>query len=198
MVRAVREQHGYYPDPERPGMLRWWTGNRWLDNWRPGTEAIIHAPSGGVTSSAAPRGVGCFGFVLIVGLIVAALLVGTIVVDSSLNAESQGDPGAASPPDGYAAVTNGVAWRWGDFGQAATECGGLEPCRYLEVLAQTDCPTGLYAEANIIDADTDTVVGYTNQHLGSLANGQAARLEMYVGGTGALRLRTELTRVSCT
>jgi hypothetical protein len=83
-----------------------------------------------------------------------------------------------------------VAWRWTN-----DRCStSFTYCWTMQVISETGCPTGLYAEVNILQGDT--IVGFSNDLLGSLPPGQKAKLEFRdFGGSGQKTAR--LTTFNC-
>jgi hypothetical protein len=92
-------------------------------------------------------------------------------------------------PKGFNLLNN-VAWKW-TKGACTTSFGY---CWTMEVISDTGCPNGLYAEVNI--SQGDTIVGYSNDVLGSLPPMQKAKLEFRdFGGSGTKS--AQLTKFNC-
>lgn len=92
-------------------------------------------------------------------------------------------------PKGYSPFGE-TAWKWTN-----ESCGYSSGyCWTIRVIAQTGCPNGLYAEVNLLQGNT--VVGYTNDSLGSLPPGQTAKLEFVSFGGSGTKSAT-LTKINC-
>ena len=77
-----------------------------------------------------------------------------------------------APSTGYALpVMDGIAYKWAEN----PDCDYFD-CFGMTIRADTvSCPGGVYAEINLLDAD-GTVVDYGNDLVGSLVQGQKAKL----------------------
>ncbi|CAB4969351.1 MAG: hypothetical protein F2840_15945 [Actinobacteria bacterium] len=68
-------------------------------------------------------------------------------------------------------VMNGIAYKWAKN----PDCDYFS-CFGMTIRAESvSCSDGVYAEVNLLDAD-GTVVGYSNDTVGSLSQGQKAKL----------------------
>jgi len=76
-------------------------------------------------------------------------------------------------PAGFSDAGVGIAFRFADD----PVCDGSVRCSQVEVYAYQDCPSMVYIEANLIDGD-DRVVGYANDTLGSLSEGQTGLMTL--------------------
>lgn len=95
---------GWYPDPDRPGGVRWWNGNDWTDDQPPQPSASTPAPSSGPASETAPksrRGLAIAGIVVGAVLLVGA---GVVVGLSLLNREAPAQTAASPSPTKEAEV----------------------------------------------------------------------------------------------
>lgn len=54
--QKTKAKAGWYPDPKRPGEIRRWDGNAWVDEWRPESE-----------SESGPASLMMLGFFIMVG-----------------------------------------------------------------------------------------------------------------------------------
>lgn len=164
---------GWYPDPNHPGMERWWGATAWGPEMR-------RAPK--PRKKRTPW--------IIAGSIVAGLVLFVALVAS---AAQQGATQQAAPniPDGYSGVINGVAWQW-DNGDADTLCNGLT-CGVVQVKTQTNCDE-VYVEANLVDS-AGNVIGFTNGVSGALTDGQTAKITMLYSNPEASTLK--LTKLEC-
>ncbi|MGI8392479.1 hypothetical protein [Leucobacter sp. W1038] len=92
-------------------------------------------------------------------------------------------------PPGFEDTGAGVAIRF-----VADPVCELGRCSQIEAIALRDCRNALYVEANVLNA-AGTIVGYTNDLLGSVRKGEKAVLTLNAfSDTGT---RIELTDVSC-
>jgi hypothetical protein len=61
---------GWYPDPSRPGTLRWWDGNQWSDQFAPAPPPVYVGQTEGLAIAALITGV--------VGIPVVPLVLGVM------------------------------------------------------------------------------------------------------------------------
>ena len=81
---------------------------------------------------------------------------------------------SSAHPTDYTGWTedDNVAWRWVDD----PNCDNYD-CWQINVISRSGCPDGLYVEMNLFD-NSDVVIDYTNDSLGSLPKGQVAVLTL--------------------
>ena len=85
---------------------------------------------------------------------------------------------------------DGIAYQWADN----PDCGYFG-CFGMTVRADdADCPNGFYAEINLLDA-SGTIVGYSNDTVGSLRTGQKAKLIFDITDDGVKSAR--ISEFSC-
>jgi hypothetical protein len=90
----------WHPDPERPGMLRWWDGERWTDHRQPVTPTaqITGGPASGPPFVTPPQqGGGVPKWLLIGGPIVVLLLVIGVVVAVAVSSGDDDDDVTTGP-----------------------------------------------------------------------------------------------------
>lgn len=92
---------------------------------------------------------------------------------------------------GYNPYGTDLAWKWTD-----ESCGYSSGyCWTVRVQTRDGCYGGLYAEINI--EKNGTVIGYSNDSLGSLGAGKTAKLEFIHYDRGAGTLTGQLTEIRC-
>ena len=102
---------------------------------------------------------------------------------------------APSLPAGFTDAGVGVALRWLDWDvDDPRDCSFSGFCYWLEVYAYEDCLSSVYVEANLLDAE-GRVVGWTNDSLGALRNGQYGYIELRDSTDDGYQI--EITDVSC-
>jgi hypothetical protein len=114
--------------------------------------------------------------------------------DSALNRAVKVAKDAPWYPRGYYVnefLNENVAYKWVDRGYDCYSCYQWD----MQVRTKVGCSSNLYVEGNLLSGDT--VVGWTNDSLSSLASGQTGnlRLQSYLRGYGTLSLR--ITKISC-
>jgi hypothetical protein len=95
-------------------------------------------------------------------------------------------------PEGYTEWDGGIAWEWIDHNDCGYSSGY---CWGIHVITRDGCPSGLYAEINILSGAT--VVDYANDSLGSLAPGTVAKLDFVSFEEGQGDLRGSVTKINC-
>lgn len=95
---------------------------------------------------------------------------------------------AWDPPAGFETWEDGIAWRY--VQDPDCDYGG---CWQVEVVTRDGCPDGLYVALNILDGET--VVGTTNDLIGSVAPDEVARLTLTTFEEGPRSGR--LTEITC-
>ena len=102
---------------------------------------------------------------------------------------------APSLPAGFTDAGVGVALRWLDpAADDWRDCTFSGYCYWLEVYAYEDCPSSVYVEANLLNAE-GRVVGWTNDSLGVLSNGQYGYIELRDSTDDGEQI--EITDVTC-
>lgn len=98
-------------------------------------------------------------------------------------------------PSGYSEVQDGIAFKWMTTAEdnASDACTG-DHCWGAFVIARDGCPSSLYAEITLLDAQ-DVQIGYTNDTVGSVAPGTKARLMFNTYESSARQ--AQLAKVSC-
>jgi hypothetical protein len=98
-------------------------------------------------------------------------------------------------PAGFTDAGVGVALRWLDpAADDWRDCTFSGYCYWLEVYAYEDCPSSVYVEANLLNAE-GRVVGWTNDSLGVLSNGQYGYIELRDSTDDGEQI--EITDVTC-
>lgn len=95
-----------------------------------------------------------------------------------------------SMPEGFIDVGTGLAVRWVEPPQCAEDI----PCEQIEVYAVERCPSSVYLEANVLDAE-ERAIGVTSGQLGGLQEGRLGLITFPVKEPGYANL--ELVEVSC-
>lgn len=95
-------------------------------------------------------------------------------------------------PRGYNAWGDNIAWQWIDD----NDCGYSDGyCWGLWVISLDGCPSGLYAEVNILSGST--VIDYSNDALGSLSASDVAKLDFVSFQEGYGTLSARIADISC-
>ena len=85
---------------------------------------------------------------------------------------------------------NGVEWDWTPNPQC-----GYGSCFGITVTPMSQsCPNGVYAEINLLNGD-GVVIGYSNDFIGSLKQGQKAKMTFQV--TDNATEKAQLTKIDC-
>jgi hypothetical protein len=98
-------------------------------------------------------------------------------------------------PDGYTQIGDNIAFKW--IEPWGDPCGGSE-CIFwrAEVVTNTGCPGGVYAEINLLSGNS--VVDWTNETLSALSPDQIGELVFKIYGRGSTPgAIAELTDLSC-
>lgn len=99
-------------------------------------------------------------------------------------------------PAGFTEITDNVAFRWAE--PTGDPCGG-PPCLFwrAEVVTRAGCPSGVYAEINILNGNR--VIDWTNANLSALSPDQIGALTFthYGSGNSPSGFSAELTDLSC-
>lgn len=114
--------------------------------------------------------------------------------DSALNRAVKVAKDAPWYPKGYyfsSFINDNVAWKWVDRSKDCYSCYQWD----MQVKTKTGCSSNLYIEGNLLSGDS--VVGWTNDSLSSIAPGQTGnmRFQSYLSGYGTLSL--QVTKISC-
>lgn len=97
-------------------------------------------------------------------------------------------------PSGYKDQQNGVAYKWLEKSSSEYTCD-YGKCSNLKVFSYRGCPSSVYGKVNF-ENSAGTVVGWTNDTLGSLPRGSYGILKFtYMGSSDATKVR--LTELSC-
>lgn len=94
-------------------------------------------------------------------------------------------------PKGYNEWLGGdIAWKWTD-----ESCGSSSGyCWTIRVVSDSGCYEGVYAEVNI--SQNDTIIGWSNDSLGSLPSGKTGKMEFTeYGGSGTKS--AQMTELNC-
>lgn len=132
----------------------------------PPTAPAVAAP----TKPPIPRALKVVGYVIVA-------VVAFAFVSGALGRPRGGGGGGStttttwSPPAGFTAWSGDrtIAYRWEDDGECIM--GG---CWHMTVITKDGCPNALYVELSTLSGST--VVGFTNDSVGSVRGGERARL----------------------
>jgi hypothetical protein len=106
------------------------------------------------------------------------------VAQESIQAQAEADIAAEE-----AAAAEAVTWEW----VADAKCD-YSRCSQIRVTSDRDCPNGIYAEANLLNA-ADEVVDYTNDSLGRLDAGTTAIMTFAILNDDVTH--AEVAKVTC-
>jgi hypothetical protein len=113
----------------------------------------------------------------------------TVVISDGL------EPVIEWAPAGFTQLDDEIAFRWAE--PTGDPCGGPE-CLFwrAEVVTNTGCPGGVYAEINFVDGTS--VLDWTNDTVSALSPGQTGQLTFKIYGWGNSPFGSaELTDLSC-
>jgi hypothetical protein len=93
-------------------------------------------------------------------------------------------------PDGFSDWGNGIGFK-ALTGEGACSSGTV--CLYYQLYAYKDCPSGVYIQANFINAG-GVIVGYGTDLVGSMRDGDSAVVDLRYYGSAS---KINITKISC-